>query len=229
MTARRATEEVDVLIVGAGPVGPDAGEHPWPAGCSDRHRRRARHPDRLPARRRTRRRVAAHLPVDRPGRARPAAHRAEPDPAFLRRQAPPARRDGTARRPIRLAQAQRLRPAAWSTPNCCAGSTASTTSRCGGAPGWRTASKTADGVTVEFGRRQTRVARPLRRRLRRRAQRHPPPDGRVVRRHHVADALAGRRRRQRSARPPQQRGRRRPGTGRTPRSRSRTESAASSS
>ena len=74
--------------------------------------------------------------------------------------------------------------------------------------------ETADAVTVELdggGGRQT-CAGPLRRRVRRRPQRHPAADGRVLRRHHVADALAGRRRRQRSARPSQQRSRRRPRT-----------------
>ena len=49
---------------------------------------------------------------------------------FFDAQAAAARRDGAAGRTIRLAQAQRLRPAAWSTPNCSAVSTDSTTSRC---------------------------------------------------------------------------------------------------
>ena len=61
---------MDVVIVGAGPVGLDLGEHPWAAGRPDPDRRGARHPDRLPARCRARRRGSAHVPVDRSRRTR---------------------------------------------------------------------------------------------------------------------------------------------------------------
>ena len=91
--------------------------------------------------------------------------------------------------------------------------------------------QTADAVTVELGGDgdTAKCAGALRRRLRRRPQHNPPDDGRVLRRHDVVHAMAGRRRRQRSAGPPEQRGRRRPANARMPRSRSRTGFAGSSS
>ena len=64
--------------------------------------------------------------------------------------------------------------------------------------------ETEDGVTARVRRRQGSGACPLRRRLRRRTQRHPPTDGRVVRWDDVVDPLARGRRRQRSAGPPEQ-------------------------
>ena len=66
--------------------------------------------------------------------------------------------------------------------------------------------ETADAVTVELDGEggPTTCADPLRSRMRRWPERHSPADGGVVRRHHIADPLAGRRHRQRSARPSQQ-------------------------
>ena len=162
-------------------------------------------------------------------RARAAAHRAQPDPALLRRQSAPARRNGAARRTIRLAQAQRLRPA---------DGRRRTAARAGALRLRRGGVERADGVVRgdrrRRHRRDRRAAGPsrhraLRRRLRRRAQRDAASDGGDVRGHH-------RRRRAgwsstsrpiRSATPTARSAPIPPG--RTPRSRSHTEFAASSS
>ena len=172
---------------------PDPGEHPWTARRSDAGGRRARQPHRLSARRRPRRRGAAHLPVDRSGRR---ACCRTPCPTRSCGSSTPSggcsprwrRRTPDSAGPSATASSSR-----WSTPNCSAASTDSTTSRCGGAIGWQSCTETADGVTVEFADGHEPGAGPLRRRLRRRPQRHPPADGRVVRRHHLLDAVAGRR------------------------------------
>ena len=128
-----ARDDVDVVIVGAGPVGLTLANILGLQGVQHPGGRGARHPDRLSPWCRARRRVAADLPVDRPGRRGPAAHRAQPDPAVLRRQPAAARRDGA--RPTRgsAGPSATASSSRWSTPNCCAAWTDSSTSRCGGA------------------------------------------------------------------------------------------------
>ena len=150
MTDAPHERSVDVLIVGAGPVGLTLANILGLQGVQHAGRRRARHSDRLSARRRTRRRVAAHVPVDRAGRGSPAAHRAQSDPAVLRRQAAAARRDGAARRAFRLAQAQRLRAA--DGRRRIASRPGPIRPRRGAVEhvGWRSCAEDADGVTVEF-------------------------------------------------------------------------------
>ena len=221
--------DTDVLIVGAGPVGLTLANILGLQGVRtlvvDERDSLIDYPRGVGLGRRG----AADLPGDRRRRAGPAAHRAQPDPAVLRRQAPAARRNGTARRTFRLAQAQRLRPA---------DGRRRTAARPGPIRPRRGAVGPPDGVLrrdrgrrhrSEFADGQRPVARALCRGLRRRPQRHPASDGGVVRGHHVVDALAGHRsartirsgtRTAKSARI-----RRAP----TCRSRSHTESAASSS
>ena len=161
-----------------------AGEYPWSAGCSDARRRRARLADRLSraASGSTTRRCARSSRSALVG-ARAAAHRAQPDPAVLRRQAAPARRDGPARRAIRLAQAQRVRPADGRRRTAPRARALRLRRRALECQRWNPATRppTVSPSTSPDGPIRHR---PLRRRLRRRAQCDAAADGRDVRGHH---------------------------------------------
>ena len=111
VNGNRSVPDVDVVVVGAGPVRPDPGQCAWVAGVRTLV---AEERDAL---------------IDYPAgwgsmtgflrtfqgiglvEASAAAHRAESDPAVLRRQTTPARGDGATGRAVQLAQAQRLRSA----------------------------------------------------------------------------------------------------------------------
>ena len=205
--------DVDVVVVGAGPVGLTLANILGLQGVQHSGRRRARHADRL----------SRAGSASTTSRCAPSSRSAW-STMFCRTPCP-TRSCGSStasagcspkwRRPTHGSAGPNATASSsrWSMPSCCAAWSDSSTSKCSGARAMASCDRSADGVTVDTRRRGRKSSvraqyvvgcdggRSATRRLM----------GVSLRRHDVADPLAGRRRRQRSARAPQQRGRRRPG------------------